>query len=312
MISFHSILWPIAKFLRLHFLGYFYRWPGRYINTGRIALCCIAKSENRYIRDFVEYYKGLHFDRIIVYDNNDPEGERFEDVIGDYIASGFVEIVDFRGRKVAQLKAYDDCYAKNSNKYDWIAFFDCDEFLTFVDDTMDIHSFLSLEKFLPFQAIHINWMIFGDNDQLGNDGRNIVDRFPEPCLPLDFCTRERPWNDHVKSILRGGVSSFRWKSPHTPNSDYLFCSNSEGKRVDLNSPYQEFVFTTAYLRHYRTKTIGEWVGNKMKRGFPDSSKNDWEKVLTVDHFFEYNRKTPEKMAYLKKLYDSSLIETTSS
>ena len=36
--------------------------------------------------------------KIYLYDNNDINGEKFEDVIDDYIKSGFVEINDWRGR----------------------------------------------------------------------------------------------------------------------------------------------------------------------------------------------------------------------
>jgi hypothetical protein len=78
--------------------------------------------ENDYIRFFVEYYQRLHFDKVIIYDNNDPDGEKFEDVINDYIQNGFVEIIDFRGREVAQLPSYQDCYDRFNNQYDWIAF----------------------------------------------------------------------------------------------------------------------------------------------------------------------------------------------
>ena len=301
MISFHSILRPIAKFLRFHFLGYYYRWPGRYINTGKIALCCIAKLENRYIRDFVEYYKNLHFDRIIIYDNNDPDGERFEEVLGDYIVSGFVEIVDFRGRKIAQLEAYDDCYAKNSRRYDWIAFFDCDEYLTFTDKSLDIHSFLSKEKYLPFQVMHVNWMVYGDNDLLEDDGRSVMERFKNPVLPLDFSTMGFPENNHVKTLIRGGMPYQRWCNPHTIISDYLLCCNPEAQQTDLRSPFQDFTFDTAYLRHYSTKTIGEWVKNKMKRGIPDRPEASWRKALSLDRFFKTNKQTPEKLAYAEQI-----------
>ena len=118
--------------------------------------------ENDYIRFFVEYYKNLHFDKIFIYDNNDIAGEKFEDVINDYIQNGFVEIIDFRGREVAQLPSYQDCYDRFNNQYDWIAFFDVDEFLTFSDGSDDIHDFLNQEKFLPYQLMHINWKVYGD------------------------------------------------------------------------------------------------------------------------------------------------------
>lgn len=280
------------------------RWT-QYTRTGKVALCCIAKMENEYIRYFIEYYKGLHFDKIYLYDNNDPDGERFEEVIGDYIQDGFVEIEDFRGEKVAQLRAYQDCYDRHNKEFDWIAFFDIDEFLTFEDEFTDIHSFLIQKKYRPFQVMHINWKIYGDNDLLDNDGRNVIERFKDPFMPLDFKTREHPWNDHIKSIVRGGLSSMNWNgTPHTPISNYYACCNSEGCVVDINSPFQRFVFKTVFLRHYRTKTIGEWVKNKMGRGLPDRSEIEWKTALDIDQFFEYNRRTEEKISYAQKLLNS--------
>lgn len=302
MMDIRSKLRPIIRFIRFHSpFGYYCRSGACYTKTGEIALCCIAKLENRYIRDFVEYYKALLFDYIIIYDNNDVDGERFEDVIGDYIASGFVELVDFRGRKFAQLEAYSDCYAKNSHKFDWIAFFDCDEYLTFTNKSTNIHTFLSQEKFLPFQVMHVNWMVFGDNELLDDDGRRITERFTNPVLPFDFIIGKRPENDHVKSIIRGGMPPFIWCTPHTILNDYLRCCTPEAKKTDLQSPFQNFVFDTAYLRHYCTKTIGEWVKNKMKRGIPDRQESSWKEVLVVETFFKINNLTPEKLAYVERI-----------
>lgn len=72
---------------RLYVLQRYDSRKSNYTKTGKIALCCIAKMENDYIRFFVEYYKNLHFDKIFIYDNNDIDGEKFEDVINDYIQS---------------------------------------------------------------------------------------------------------------------------------------------------------------------------------------------------------------------------------
>ena len=43
----------------------------------KTALCAIAKNENLYIREWVEYYMKLGFSNIILYDNNNINGERF-------------------------------------------------------------------------------------------------------------------------------------------------------------------------------------------------------------------------------------------
>jgi len=80
----------------------------------KVALCAIAKLENHYIREWIEWYKNLGVDHIFLYDNNDINGERFNDVIQDHIDSKFVEIVDYRGiRPPCQKEAYNDCYIKH-------------------------------------------------------------------------------------------------------------------------------------------------------------------------------------------------------
>ena len=278
------------------------RWT-QYTRTGKIALCCIAKMENDYIRFFVEYYKNLHFDKIFIYDNNDTDGERFEEVIKDYIQSDFVEILDFRGRKVAQLSAYQDCYDRFNKLYDWIAFFDIDEFLTISDGNDDIHRFLHKKMFLPYQLLHINWKVYGDNDLLDNDGRNVIERFVEP-LPNNtkMFAGDLPENNHIKSIVRGGLTYVRWNdSPHTPTCIDYHCCNPSGEPVSTNSPFQNYDFSVAYIRHYSTKTIGEWVRNKMKRGIPDRSEDSWKETLNLEFFFRFNRRTEEKQLYAERL-----------
>ena len=55
----------------------------------KILLCAIARLENLYIREWVEYYKNLGVDNICLYDNNGDGEENFNDVIGDFIKDGF-------------------------------------------------------------------------------------------------------------------------------------------------------------------------------------------------------------------------------
>lgn len=41
-------------------------------------LMSLGKDENRYAREFIEYYKKLEVDKIFIYDNNDISGEKFD------------------------------------------------------------------------------------------------------------------------------------------------------------------------------------------------------------------------------------------
>jgi hypothetical protein len=259
--------------------------------------------ENDYIRFFVEYYKDLHFDKIIIYDNNELDGERFEEVIGDYIKLGFVELVDFRGKAAPQMEAYQDAYDRYNKDYDWLAFFDCDEFLTFVDNTNDIHVFLSRDIYKPFQVIHFNWMDYGDNDMLDNDGRNVIDRFEKPILPYSFKAQGHriPDNKHVKSIVRGGLYNIKWSNPHSPKSEFYHSCNNIGHSVKIGLYYQDIDYSISYLRHFKTKTIGEWIKCKMRRGDVYFTGEKGRHKGSLDEFFMYNEKTEDKMLYAEKL-----------
>lgn len=309
-LSFYVLIRIFNKFIGSLLIIY-YRLITRYTHTGQIALCCIAKLENEYIRFFVEYYKNLKFDRIILYDNNEIDGERFEEVIGDYIQSGFVELVDFRGKEAPQLKAYQDCYDRFNKKYDWIAFFDCDEFLTFTDSTENIHDYLNQERFESFQVIHFNWMVYGDNEMLDNDGRNVIDRFPKPIMPYGFISKKSrfPVNKHVKSIVRGGLYNIRWCSTaHTPNNSYYSCCNARGNTVDINLFYQDIDYSISFLRHYRTKTIGEWVRYKMRKGDVFLRGEKGKRKTSLDVFFIFNKETEEKNKYADTLIENYNLE----
>jgi len=101
------------------------------------AICLIAKKENRYIKEFINYYQKLKINKIFLYDNNDLNGEHFEDILSKYINYNFVEIVNYRGKYKPQIQAYNHCYINNNKNYNWMAFYDSDEYL-YINDYKDI------------------------------------------------------------------------------------------------------------------------------------------------------------------------------
>ena len=67
------------------------------IYSTKVCLCMICKLENLYIKEFIEHYRKLGYNHIFIYDNNDIDGERFEDVIQKEIDEGFITIINYRG-----------------------------------------------------------------------------------------------------------------------------------------------------------------------------------------------------------------------
>ena len=266
----------------------------------KTLVCCIGKDENRYIREYVDWYKEIGVTNICLYDNNDVDGERFEDIIGEDIKDGYVIYNDWRGKKNCQLDAYQDCYDRFGKEYDWILFIDCgDEYLDFMEP-MKIQDYLTLPQFVNFDEIHINLMTFGDCDAADYKEGTLQERFPEP-IPYDTnVAYDFPEDYHVSTIVRGGLEKVEWKGvTHTP-SNVLKCCNAIGVTVDSTSPFTPYNFDLAFFKHYTTKTAREYAW-KMKRGFPDQI---WDgsriQNLVETRFFRTNKVTKEKVDILSE------------
>lgn len=268
----------------------------------KVALCCIGRLENQYAIEYVDYYKSIGFDKIFIYDNNHDGEEHFEDVLQSYIDDGFVTVIDYRNKEAAQLSAYNDCYSKYGNEYDWIAFFDFDEFLTLVKDK-DIKSYLS--HFEGFQGVKINWMTYTDNNLIKSDGRGVLERFTTPMEYDKAVTYKFPQNNHAKSIICGGIEGLKWNStPH--NIKGIKYADSIGNETN-DSPFQPYNYESAYIKHFSTKTIDEFINGKYEKGLGDRTIENYKKdVDRIGYFFKINERTKEKEEYIDELLNRGL------
>ena len=262
----------------------------------KTVICAIAKNENRYIREWVEYYNKLGATKIVLYDNNDKDGERFDAVLEPYIKNGFVEVVDYRGKHKSfskkyaeesknhgvQQDAYEDCYKRYSKDFDWFGFFDIDEFL-YICDGKSLNSFLSSDKFKNTDVIQFNWKCFGDNDLLKYEDKPVRERFK---------TKSRLQSEHVKSMVRGGFTniSLPCHIAIVKNGRYSY---PNGKKTKCNFK-QPISLECAYVEHYLTKTIDEWCDRKF--GTTSATGKDYFNDIDsrIKIFFAHNKMTPEK------------------
>ena len=267
-----------------------------------ICLCTLGKRENLYAKEFINYYKKLGYTHIYLYDNNDVDGEKFEDVLQDEINSNFVSIINYRGivGKICQI--YEECYEKNNKNYDWLSFFDFDEFLDIKPYANTIQEFLLNKRYENCTTIKVNFLFYSDNELLHYDNRPLQERFTQP-LP------EHQNNQVVKTTVRGGLNSNYWSVNcriHTSEFECYSC-NSSGEKVDHKAMQVVPTFKYARLKHYYTKSIEEYV-NKCTRGetFFAAKWDDARKKFKYDLFFLYNKKTKEKEEMLKKVLNMTL------
>ena len=253
-----------------------------------ICICSIAKNENLYAREFVEYYLNLGVDKIFIYDNNDLEGENFDNILNDFIRNKSVEIIDVRGLSSIIIPIYNHCYRKYKDFYDWFGFLDFDEYL-FIENKQTLKDYIYSEKFNKCQLIFFNWIIYNDNGLIKYENKSLLKRFTNPVLNYT----------QGKSFVRGRIKNFALPTVHIPGINiYHFC-NSNG---DLIYPNNFFVnkFESkpiAYIKHFYTKTIEEFC-NKINK-HPHYFKNHPEYVSAtnsrISFFFQINKKTKEKL-----------------
>lgn len=264
----------------------------------KVLLCAIAKEENHYLREWVEWYKNIGVDHICLYDNNNPNGERFEEVINDYIREGFVEVYNYRGRSQCQKDAYNECYARECKNYDWLMFLDIDELL-FINKSPfggNVKRFLSQPIFDNCNGVKVNWKCMTDGGKLRvEDGDySMFSRFKQASAKTNFHNR------FAKTIVRGGLNGIYWtKSVHHP-ADISVC-DVLGNPTTCKNKSAEPLWKNAIILHYRFKTIEEYVTNKMRRLYADHSDEYSKAKLSLDYFFEINDRTSAKEEYAKEL-----------
>ena len=166
---------------------------------------------------------------------------------------------------------------------------------------MNISDFLSDKQ--RFEAIHLNWLCYGDDGQLTSDGRGVRERFKHPIKPLDFKAEYITIleNAHIKSIVRKGLpvdwnkpcDGMRFPNAHSPSGLHSVC-NDMGVEV-RNLPFARISHGVCYLAHYVTKTIAEYEMKVHRRA---ASTNKY--TYSYARFFKYNRISLKKLLFIKR------------
>lgn len=263
------------------------------INKIKVCICTLGKNENRYIREFISHYRKYGIDKIFLYDNNNINEESFDKIISDYIKINYIEIFNYRGKEAPQFKIFKDCYKKNNKIYDWLIFYDLDEYIN-LKNYSNIKQFLSEKKFNNCKLIYLNCIRHTDNDLIYYDNRSLAERFPII-----------KWNSKmftVKTIIRGNITKIKFKTSHWLDRRIKGC-NSFGEKVE---PTQKMKmdndinnFKNNYIDHYCFKSTEEYI-NKINKGDAIFGKNKKIMMHKIKLYFNYNKITLEKIQFIEK------------
>lgn len=282
--------------------------PETFASAHGVSVCAIGKWEEQYLVEWVEHYKSLGFDNIIFYDNNEEGDDGQYKVLKPYIDEGFVIYHDWRGKtgNKVQRSAYSNCMENYREKYDWMAFFDVDEFLELVEHKTIKEFLCSNDKFNDFQGIMFNWLLMTDNDLVYNDGRPLKERFTT--------SKENEKNEIAsKTIIKtNGALQKHVGSVHYPfvkrenvctTDGYLYYNDS----IKINGIKSLKQYNKGYIRHYKFKTIEETF-IRIERGDCNPRKSYDNTIFSnrvraqISDFFRINNVTDEKMNLIFERY----------
>ena len=266
----------------------------------KVCICTLGKDENRYITEFVEHYKKYGVDKIYLYDNNDLDGERFENVIGKFVDTKFVEIIDWRGVKGTSTyyAIMDSCYQTYHDIYDWMIFYELDEFL-YLKNYKYIKSYLINKKFDKCESIQLNWVHMSDNNQIYYENKPLYERFPE--IGKNVVKNQYNKICFVKTIVRGHLNNITINQNHVLSEKLKACNGfgkkSQVKKIESLNPDYEFNF----IRHYYGKSVQEFI-EKIKRG--DLLRGNEKSIIewAIEKFFYINKITEQKIRYIQKSF----------
>lgn len=212
----------------------------------KVGIVAIAKDEEQYLAEWLNYHSLLGFDRFYVYDNS--ANNRLMK-----FATDSVKIIYYPGQ-TKQVQAYNDFIQNFSNEVDYVIALDIDEFLV-------IHNGLSLVDFittyLKSTGVCINWRFFGSNGHKYFTDSPVLDRF----------TMRQPDFDHNVKTLVKTECLLRYSNPHCP--DLLTVGQVTdlfGNPINLNEPLSNSDTTSiAQINHYFCKSWQEFNW-KINRG----------------------------------------------
>lgn len=276
----------------------------------KVWICAIAKMEELYIREWIEWHKKIGIDHIIIGDNNDSNYDKpLQPIIKDYIDEGYVELINKNDVLAAQNIFYNEIYQLKKDKFDWIGFIDIDEFIELPAYNNDIHLFLDNDKLKDIDAVIFPWLNYGDNEYLYYEDKPVKERFNKP-IYLEYTS--------IKYFIKSLNNIKKLISIHNPTRlktidnctlkccDSLlnqnFIPNYQTRFDKYGNSYQTFsqiivnkeYYNNAYISHYITKSTEEFIKYKILRGRCDRKIGNYDVRYNQYFYYSLNTQTKEK------------------
>lgn len=218
-----------------------------------LSLTAIIKDED-YLEEFIIYYMILGVEHFFLYDNEStiPLKKR----LNNPIFKEKCTIINIPG-KAMQIHAYEDCLKRTKMLSTWLIIVDGDEFI-FPKKNFSLRDFLDIYK--NYQAIGINWIIFGSSNHEKKQSGFLIDKY----------TKCEKFNNHIKVITKplytlsmNGVHSVKTINPNKFIDAGRNILNGSFNKNNNNHIIQ--------INHYWGKSLEDYK-IKINRGNADQEK----------------------------------------
>lgn len=251
----------------------------------KTALVCIAKNEDLYLDEWLKYHFYIGFNDIYVYQNDWKFTSKKQ--------YPHLCLCSIAGRQ-CQMKAYNHFLTYFSQKYDWVAILDCDEFLNLKDAYKNVEEFFN--DYSDYFAVGVNWRIFGDSGlSFDRSNTSVLKRFIKCDSKMYTWIKTFLNLSRIRKYIPITRPNVFFPNPHCVN--YAITSKnvpkkftiSVNKRSWCNKAYNtDLEDLTVQINHYHCKTREERE-LRVKHGRCDVSPSHPEFYYSPTDFDEYNR-----------------------
>ena len=219
------------------------------------ALCCIAKDEDLFLKEWLTYHALIGFEHFFIYDNLSTVPIT---VLLDGWASPDRVTVIRNPVPLNQNHVYRHCLERYGSRFKWIAFLDVDEFIRLTprgSERADIRTFLA--EFEPYAGVGLNWRTFSSGGRESTPTGAVIGNYTL-CLGDDR---------HIKSVVQ--PAKIRGcAGPHSfyPKRD-AYAVNSAHYPIPPGLPFSIPATGKACVNHYFYKSR-QCFAHKIAKGNP--------------------------------------------
>ena len=252
-------------------------------NTAYVALCAAVKDSPTNVREWIDYHAALGIGKFYLMDTDDPNAMSMETTLQDHISSGLVEFyslprVNPTTINLLQVRLYEICLDSVRDRHQFIGFWDVDEFLIPVDQTISSSFFFPdfLRAFEGYGGVGVGWRVVGPSHHVTKPQTGGVLTNYVKCTAWDYVD-----NEEIKSIVNTKYALHPTSDPHTfVYADGKYLVDAEGARIDSSRNVKIGVEWRERQRpprlalyHYVTKSEEEYR-EKMRRGSAMGNRKD--------------------------------------